>query len=272
MRPFPYPSTQSILLLGNLRVPPLRYAQLLLCNGSGGRVLLPASTQSSLNLSGCCRRSVMVSHTVDPSQSALTSGPVQDSRYIFFFPWNVLPDMCLLHCRQITRPRSRYSLRVFRLARALLRCSRLWAPSHSSSLTSGGTLSTKCSSGGRSRRPLPPLFLRCSRSAAGGIRPSPRDSIASCASSSPATPNLHSATEYRGSGSAGSLLLARIHRGTALGTALEEARGCSCESGIMVLEQKTGPRKGAPNRCCHRTNPTVSASSLTTTAWWPMPG
>ena len=40
----------------------------------------------------------------------------------------------------------------------------------------------------------------------------------------------------------------------------------------MVLKQKTGPRKGAPNRCCHRTNPTVSASSLTTTAWWPMPG
>ena len=27
----------------------------------------------------------------------------------------------------------------------------------------------------------------------------------------------------------------------------------------------------APNRCCHRTNPTGSASSLTTTAWWPMP-
>ena len=66
--------------------------------------------------------------------------------------------------------------------------------------------------------------------------------------------------------------LTRIHRRTAFGTALEEARGCSCESGIMVLKQKTGPRKGAPNRCCHRTNPTVSASSLTTTAWWPMPG
>ena len=30
-------------------------------------------------------------------------------------------------------------------------------------------------------------------------------------------------------------LLPRIHRRTALGTALEEARGCSCESGIMVL-------------------------------------
>ena len=32
--------------------------------------------------------------------------------------------------------------------------------------------------------------------------------------------------------------LARIHRRTALGTALEEASGCSSESGIMVLEQK----------------------------------
>ena len=29
--------------------------------------------------------------------------------------------------------------------------------------------------------------------------------------------------------------LARIHRRTVLGTALEEARGCSSESGIMVL-------------------------------------
>ena len=65
--------------------------------------------------------------------------------------------------------------------------------------------------------------------------------------------------------------LARIHRMTALGTAHEEARGCSCESGIMVLEQKPARKQGAPNRCCHRTNPTVSASSLTTIAWWPMP-
>ena len=63
------------------------------------------------------------------------------------------------------------------------------------------------------------------------------------------------------------LAQARIHRRTALGTALEEARGCSCESGIMVLEQKPAGKQGAPNRCCHRTNPTVSASSLTTTAW-----
>ena len=56
-----------------------------------------------------------------------------------------------------------------------------------------------------------------------------------------------------------------------MGTALEEASGCSSESGIMVLEQKPARKQGAPNRCCHRTNPTVSASSLTTIAWWPMP-
>ena len=54
-------------------------------------------------------------------------------------------------------------------------------------------------------------------------------------------------------------------------TALEEARGCSSESGIMVLEQKPARKQGAPNRCCHRTIQTVSASSLTTIAWWPMP-
>ena len=29
----------------------------------------------------------------------------------------------------------------------------------------------------------------------------------------------------------------------------------------MVLEQKPARKQGAPNRCCHRTNPTVSASS-----------
>ena len=65
--------------------------------------------------------------------------------------------------------------------------------------------------------------------------------------------------------------LARIHRRTAFGTALEEAIGCSSESGIMVLEQKPARKQGAPNRCRHRTIPTVSASSLTTIAWWPMP-
>ena len=47
-----------------------------------------------------------------------------------------------------------------------------------------------------------------------------------------------------------------------MGTALEEARGCSSESGIMVLEEKPARKQGAPNRCCHRTIPTVSASSL----------
>ena len=65
--------------------------------------------------------------------------------------------------------------------------------------------------------------------------------------------------------------LSRIHRGTALGTALEEGRGCSCESGIMVLKQKTARKQGAPNRRYHATIPIASASSLTTTAWWPMP-
>ena len=65
--------------------------------------------------------------------------------------------------------------------------------------------------------------------------------------------------------------LTRIHRRTSLGTVLEEASGCSSESGIMVLEQKPARKQGAPNRCCHRTNPTVSASSLTTIVWWPMP-
>ena len=34
----------------------------------------------------------------------------------------------------------------------------------------------------------------------------------------------------------------------------------------MVLEQKPARKQGAPNRCCHRTIPTVSASSLTTIA------
>ena len=37
------------------------------------------------------------------------------------------------------------------------------------------------------------------------------------------------------------------------------------------MKQKTTRKQGAPSRCCHRTIPTVSASSLTTTAWWPMP-
>ena len=37
------------------------------------------------------------------------------------------------------------------------------------------------------------------------------------------------------------------------------------------MKQKTARKQGAPSRCCHRAIPTVSASSLTTTAWWPMP-
>ena len=40
--------------------------------------------------------------------------------------------------------------------------------------------------------------------------------------------------------------LARIHRRTSLGTALEEAGGCPSESGIMVLEQKPARKQGAP--------------------------
>ena len=36
--------------------------------------------------------------------------------------------------------------------------------------------------------------------------------------------------------------LARIHRRRASGQCPEAARGCSCESGIMVLKQQTDPR------------------------------
>ena len=43
------------------------------------------------------------------------------------------------------------------------------------------------------------------------------------------------------------------------GQPLKKPCGCSSESGIMVLEQKPARKQGAPNRCCHRTNPTVSA-------------
>ncbi len=67
-------------------------------------------------------------------------------------------------------------------------------------------------------------------------------------------------------------LLARIHRRTACRRPAEETKGCASESGIMVLKQKTGPRKGAPDRCYHVTTPTASKSPSTTTAWWPMPG
>ena len=66
--------------------------------------------------------------------------------------------------------------------------------------------------------------------------------------------------------------LALIHRRTACRRPAEETKGCASESGIMVLKQKTGPRKGAPDRGYHVTTPTASKSPSTTTAWWPMPG
>ena len=66
--------------------------------------------------------------------------------------------------------------------------------------------------------------------------------------------------------------LALIHRRTACRRPAEETKECASESGIMVLKQKTGPRKGAPDRCYHVTTPTGSKSPSTTTAWWPMPG
>ena len=69
-----------------------------------------------------------------------------------------------------------------------------------------------------------------------------------------------------------SLTLALIHRRTVCRRPAEETKGCASESGIMVLKQKTGPRKGAPDRCYHVTTPTASKSPSTTTAWWPMPG
>ena len=66
--------------------------------------------------------------------------------------------------------------------------------------------------------------------------------------------------------------LTLIHRRTACRRPAEETEGCASESGIMVLKQKTGPRKGAPDRCYHVTTPTASKSPSTTTTWWPMPG
>ena len=44
------------------------------------------------------------------------------------------------------------------------------------------------------------------------------------------------------------LFLALIHRRAACRRPAEETEGCASESGIMVLKQKTGPRKGAPDR------------------------
>ena len=43
----------------------------------------------------------------------------------------------------------------------------------------------------------------------------------------------------------------------------EEAKGCTFESEIMVLNQKTCHRKGAPNRCYHVTTLTASKSPST---------
>ena len=61
-------------------------------------------------------------------------------------------------------------------------------------------------------------------------------------------------------------VLALIHRRTACRRPAEETKGCASESGIMVLKQKTGPRKGASDRCYHVTTPTGSKSPSTTTA------
>ncbi len=47
----------------------------------------------------------------------------------------------------------------------------------------------------------------------------------------------------------------------------EEAKGCTSESEIMVLQHKTCHRKGAPNRCYHVTTLTASKSPSTIPAW-----
>ena len=47
----------------------------------------------------------------------------------------------------------------------------------------------------------------------------------------------------------------------------EEVKGCTFESEIMVLNQKTCHRKGAPNRCYHVTTLTASKSPSTIPAW-----
>ena len=113
----------------------------------------------------------------------------------------------------------------------------------------------------------------------GSVAPTTKDHVVMPSANVTSTTRVHvmliepsaGVTDIGAGGIKSSNALTRIHRMTALGTAHEEARGCSCESGIMVLEQKPARKQGAPNRCCHRTNPTVSASSLTTIAWWPMP-
>ena len=88
----------------------------------------------------------------------------------------------------------------------------------------------------------------------------------------------HSALGYRPpapeviSSNTGIPALALIHRRTACRRPAEETKGCASESGILVLKQKTGPIKGAPDSCYHVTTPTASNSPSTTTAWWPMQG
>ena len=47
----------------------------------------------------------------------------------------------------------------------------------------------------------------------------------------------------------------------------EEAKGCTFESEIMVLQHKTCHRKGAPNRCYHVTTLTASKSPSTIPVW-----
>ena len=68
------------------------------------------------------------------------------------------------------------------------------------------------------------------------------------------------------------LALARIHRRRASGQCPEAARGCSCESGIMVLKQQSRPQNKEHPIDAHATIPTASVSPSTTTAWWPMLG
>ena len=53
----------------------------------------------------------------------------------------------------------------------------------------------------------------------------------------------------------------------ACGRPPEEVKGCTFESEIMVLNQKTCHRKGAPNRCYHVTTLTASKSPSTIPAW-----
>ena len=65
--------------------------------------------------------------------------------------------------------------------------------------------------------------------------------------------------------------LARMHRRRASGQCPEAARGCSCESRIMVLKQQSRPQnKEHPIDATTQPSRFASKSRLTTTAWWPM--